>query len=49
MQDFDRLNAALDEYEAFVKEFKITSFDLQAKLTKLVNSDRDEPSKEDQL
>lgn len=48
MQEFNRLNTALDEYEAFVKEFEITSFDLQAKLFKLVNSDRDEPTKEDQ-
>ena len=42
-KDFDKLRSALDDYETFVSELKIPSFDLQAKLLKLAKFDPDDP------
>ena len=48
-QDSDKLNRALEEYEAFVKELKIPYLDLYVKLLKLVSKiDIDDPQTEEQ-
>ena len=48
IQDFDKLHRALEEFEAFVKELKIPSFDLQAKLLNLVKIEIDDSQTEEQ-